>query len=48
MIGTHDALSLWILMWLKYTKILGMRRVTVNHNLTWGDVQLKIDENNNG
>ena len=46
-IGTHDPQSLLNLMWLNNTKLFGMRRVTEDHNLTWGDVQLKTDENNN-
>ena len=46
-IGTHDPQSLLNLMWLNNAKLFGMRRVTENHNLTWGDVQLKTDENNN-
>ncbi|OOY79204.1 hypothetical protein BOW12_12810, partial [Solemya velum gill symbiont] len=45
-IGTHDPQALLNLMWLNNTKLFGMRGVKENHNLMWGDIILKKDEQN--
>ena len=44
-LGMHSPQALLNKMWLNNTKRFGMRGVTENHNMKWGDVELKKDKN---